>query len=289
MEKKIILITGASDGIGKHAAMMLSKQGHQIIIHGRKKQKTESVCKEIQQETGNNKIDYVIADLLKLSDVKKMAEELKQKYDHLDVVINNAGAFFGKNRELTEEGFEKTITLNLFAPFLLIHLLLNLLTKSKSARIINVSSAMHRRGGKPQFDDFQFEKNFKTDKAYGLSKLYLIWITRHFAKVFKNQGLNHITINACHPGAVATKFGQDVDKGFLFNLIFKTALLFMSKPESGAKSIVYLATSEDVKEVTGEFFDNKEKLEKPDETYYSEENQQKVWDYCLQIATPYLN
>lgn len=216
-----------------------------------------------------------------------MTEELKQKYNSLDVLINNAGAFFNKERETTKEGLEKTMTLNLFAPFLLTQLLLDVLGKSRPARIINLSSAMHKRGGKPDFNDFQLEKKYRPDRAYGLSKLYLIWISRHLAAELSRQRRN-ITVNVCYPGAVATNFGQDADKGFLINLIFKVALLFMDKPEQGARTSIYLATSPEVENVTGRFFGNREKEEKPDDRYYSAENEKIVWDYCMNIAQPQL-
>lgn len=288
MKYKIILITGSTDGIGKITATELARQGHTIIIHGRNKEKAANVCQEIILKTGNKNIDFIVTDLLQLSDIKKMSEKFKKKYNHLDVLINNAGAFFGKNRETTIEGFEKTITLNLFAPFLLTKLLLETLAKSDSARIINLYSAMHRHGGKPDFTNFQSEKIYKTDRAYGLSKLYLVWITKHLDKKFKEKGINNITVNACHPGAVATNFGQDADKGFLMNLIFKTAFFAMPKAENGAKTSIYLATSPAVENVSGEFYDNHIKIEKPDDKYYSEENEKLVWDYCEKTTQKYL-
>lgn len=288
MENKIILITGSTDGIGKITATALAKQGHTIIIHGRNQSKAEKVCEEIKSQTGNNKVDFIIANLLSLADIKRMTKEFKVKYDHLDVLINNAGAIFGKERETTNEGFEKTITLNLFAPFLLTKLLLDSLAKSKSARIINLYSAMHRRGGQPDFNNFQSEKIYRTDRAYGLSKLYLVWTTQHWAKLLKEKGITNVTINACHPGAVATNFGQDSDKGFLMNLIFKIALKLMPKPETGARTSIYLATSPEVENVSGQFFDQKIKIEKPDNRYYSPEKEQIVWNYCETITNKYL-
>ncbi len=288
MGNKTVLITGSTDGIGKVTANALAKRGRTVIIHGRNKVKAEKVCEEIKSETGNDKVDYVIADLLLLSDVKRMAEEFKKKYNSLDILINNAGAFFNKQRETTKEGFEKTITLNLFAPFLLTQQLLDALKKSPSARIINLSSAMHKRGGKPDFNDFQLEKSYQPARAYGLSKLYLIWVTRHLAKQLKEKGMTNITVNASHPGAVATNFGQDADKGFLINLIFRMALLFMDKPEQGARTSIYLATSAEVENVTGKFFNNREKEEQADDKYYSAENEKIVWDYCMNIVRPYL-
>jgi len=288
MDSKIILITGATQGIGKETATALAKMGHTVILHGRNETKLQSVCNEIKAATGNDNVDVIMADLFSLADIKRMAGEFKGRYDRLDVLINNAGAFLNKYRETTREGHEKTIALNLFAPFLLMQSLLEALTKSKSARIINLSSAMHRRGGLPDFSDFQSEKSYNPARAYGLSKLYLIWITRHLAGQLKEKGIENITVNACHPGAVATNFGQDSDKGFINNLIFKLALSFMSKPEDGARTSIYLSTSPDVENVTGEFFDNKCKIEKPDDRYYSSENEKIVWDYCQTVMKDYL-
>lgn len=288
MSKKMILITGATQGIGKETAISLAKLGHHVIIHGRNKTKLETVSEEIKTLAKNGEVDIIAADLFSLADIKRMAIEFESRYECLDVLINNAGAFLNKDRETTEEGYEKTITLNLFAPFLLMHLFLDVLIKSPSARIINLSSAMHRRGGKPDFNDFQLEKNYAPARAYGLSKLYLIWITRRMAKQLKEKGIHNITVNASHPGAVATNFGQDSDKGFLINLVFKVALLFMDKPADGARTSIYLATSPLVENVTGEFFDNKKKIEKPDDRYYSSENEKLVWDYCKKITDRYL-
>ena len=288
MESKKILITGATQGLGKVTAIALARQGHHIIIHGRNSSKLQTVAEEIKTKIGNKQVDTIIADLFSLADTKRMADEFKSRFDRLDVLINNAGAFLNKQRETTAEGFEKTITLNLFAPFILMQSLTDVLAKSDSARIINLSSAMHRRGGKPDFNDFQLEKSYSPARAYGLSKLYLIWITRHMAKYLKEKGINNVTVNASHPGAVATNFGQDSDKGFFINMVFKVALLFMDKPEDGVRTSIYLATSPEVEHVTGEFFNSREKPEKPDERYYSVKNEQRVWDYCKKIAELYL-
>lgn len=131
MEHKIILVTGASDGIGKETAKALAMQGHTIILHGRNKQKTQAVYEEIKAETGNDKIDMLLADFLSFAEVKRFADSVKQKYDHLDVLVNNAGAQFTDKRETTNEGHEKTMVINVFAPFLLTTLLLDLLKKKQ--------------------------------------------------------------------------------------------------------------------------------------------------------------
>lgn len=288
MENKIILITGSTGGIGRVTAKALAQQGHTVIVHGRSKAKAEKVCAELRSETGNDRVDYLFADLLSLADIKRMAEAFKQKYDRLDVLLNNAGGFMNQTRETTKEGFESTIALNLLAPFLLMQLFMDDLKRSRSARVINTSSAMHRRGGKPDLDDLQSEKKYSPARAYGLSKLYLIWVTRHLAAQLKEQGITNVTVNASHPGAVATNFGQDSDKGFLIDLVFKAGLLFMDKPEKGAVTSIYLATSPEVEHVTGKFFNNRKKEEKPDDRYYSVEHARVVWDHCMDLVKPYL-
>lgn len=288
MQPKTILITGTTQGIGKITATSLAQQGHHLIIHGRSRSKLIAVQDEIRKETGNTHIDIAVADLLSMRDIKRMTDELKAKYNSLDVLINNAGAIFNKDRELTAEGYEKTIALNLHAPFLLMQSLLPLLQKSTDARIINLSSAMHKRGGQPDFNDFNLEKSYKPDRAYGLSKLYLIWISRHLAAELQSKGVSSVTVNVCHPGAVATNFGQDSKKGFIIDLIFKAALWVMPKPEVGAQTGIWLASSDEVKNTSGRFYGYKKNVEKPDDQYYSAANEQTVWNYCMKVTEAYL-
>jgi NAD(P)-dependent dehydrogenase (short-subunit alcohol dehydrogenase family) len=257
-----------------------------VIIHGRDKSRTQAVCEEIKSETGNNNVDMLLADLFLLSDVKRMAVEFKKKYDRLDVLINNAGAVFGKDRETTKEGLEKTMTLNLFAPFLLTELLLDVLAKSLVARIINVSSAAHAIRSKPDLSDIQLEKSYSFIKAYGLSKLYIIWVTRHLVRELKEKGLEHITANSLHPGVIASEFGKSSDIKFV-NLLTKLMRPFLLTNEQGAETTIYLAVSKDVEHVTGKYF-AKKKVAKESVKHYSPENEKIVWDYCKKIVEPYL-
>jgi NAD(P)-dependent dehydrogenase (short-subunit alcohol dehydrogenase family) len=289
MENKIILITGATNGIGKAAAKALAKQGHTIIIHGRNKEKTLRVCDEIKSESAHTNIDMILGDMFLLSDVKRMADEFKSKYQKLDVLINNAGGTMGKVRESTSENMEKTIALNLLSPFLLTELLLDHLSKSPDARIINVSSEMHKMGGKPFFHDFQLEKHYDSVRAYGLSKLYLIWISRHLVSILKQKNREHVKVNVVHPGVSNTNFGLDQDRGFFTNFIGKLLMRFSLTPEQGAESIVYLASSDDVKNVSGKYYAPKKKLSKASDRFYSTKNEHIVWDYCMEITKPYLS
>ncbi|MDR2038873.1 MAG: SDR family NAD(P)-dependent oxidoreductase [Bacteroidales bacterium] len=287
MEHKIILITGASDGIGKETAKTLAKQGHTMILHGRNKHKMQAVYDEIRRETGNNNIDMFTADFLSLAEIKRFADTIKKKYDHLDVLINNAGAQFGGKRETTGDGHEKTMMINVFAPFLLTTLLLDLLKKSPSARVVTVSSAAHKMSGKPYPDDIELKDHYSMSRAYGLSKLYIIWVMRHFITEMKKAGINSITFNSVHPGSVNTSLGRVSTKDWGTKIIY-----FLWKPltisvANGAKSSIEAAVSLKLEGVTGKYFGPKGE-EKPSDKYYSVENEQIVWDYCKKVTEDYL-
>jgi len=287
MENKVILVTGATDGIGKETAKVLAQQGHTIIIHGRNETKLNAVADEIRAVTGNKNTGTIKADLLSLAETRKMASEFKSRYGKLDVLVNNAGAVMNRQRETTGEGLEKTMALNLFVPFLLMQSFTEVLAKSPAARIVNVSSEAHRSGGKPDFNDFQLEKSYSQIRAYGLSKLYLIWITRQMASRLKEKGIRNITANSLHPGVIASRFGLDADKGFIIDFLFKLARPFLKNVEDGAKTSIYAAVSPEVENVTGEYF-NKQKIAKADDRYYSPGNEKIVWDYCEKITAKYL-
>lgn len=283
MENKIILVTGASDGIGKETAKALAKQGHTIIVHGRNPQKTKAAYEEIKAETGNNNIDYMTADFLSFTDIRCFADDFKQKYDRLDVLVNNAGAQFTHKREVTDEGHEKTMTINVFAPYLLTTLLLDLLKKSPSARVVTVSSAAHSMGGKPYMDDIELEHHYSMSKAYGLSKLYVIWVMRHFVSEMKKIGVENITFNTVHPGSATTNLGRESTKSLLPKIVYFLWRPMMRSAAVGAKSSIYAATSPELEGITGKYFGPKGE-EKPSEKYYSLENEQIIWDYCKRVT-----
>ena len=287
MEQKIILITGASDGIGKETAKALAKQGHTIIVHGRNPQKTKSAYEEIKAESGNNNVDYITADFLSFVEIKRFADEIKQKYNHLDVLVNNAGAQFTEKREVTDKGHEKTMTVNVFAPFLLTMLLLDLLKKSLSARVVTVSSAAHSMSGKPYMNDIELKQHYSMAKAYGLSKLYVIWVMRHFVSEMKKRGINNITFHTVHPASAFTRLGREAEKSLKWKIIYFLWRPMMKMPIEGASSSIYAAISPELEGVTGKYFGLKGE-EKPNDKYYSPENEQKVWDYCEKITEDYL-
>lgn len=276
---KTILITGATGGIGKATAIILAKQQHQVIVHGRNEAKTRAVCEEIKATSGNRNIDYIVGDLFLISGVKKVAETFIGKYDRLDILINNAGGIMSKGRKETIERIEKTIAVNLLAPFLLTNLLLDLLKQSEDGRIINVSSNSHKLNAKPDFNDIELKNNYDPLAAYGNAKLFLIWISQYLSKELNRQGFENVTVNTLHPGAVKTNFGVNSNLGGILNLFGKLVRPFFKTPEQGAETIVYLATSESVNKVTGKYFEDK-KEEKVSAKYYSEEKEHLIWEYC---------
>ena len=250
MDKKIILITGATAGIGQAAALTLAAQGHEIVVVGRNAAKTESVAQQLRAQTGNPAIHFLLADFSDLEQVRELAHQVKNQFPPLDVLINNAGAYFNTRRK-TIYGVEKTFLVNHLAPFLLTNLLLDHL--QNHARIINVAS---RRHFKSQLDlnDLNLERFYFGLDAYGRSKLANILFTYELARKLNNQP---ITVNALHPGLVET----DIFKSDFW--IFGPPLKWMISrisltPEQGADTTIFLATSADVQGVTGKYFVKRE-------------------------------
>lgn len=283
MKEKIILITGATNGIGKATALELARQQATVIIHGRDREKTIKVANEIKSKSGNNNVDILLADMSLLSDVRKMANEFNQKYKRLDVLINNAGGIMSINRTITSEGVESTMAVNLLAPFLLTNLLLDALKNSSDGRIINLSSNSHKLNAKPDFEDLQSITKYSPLVSYGNAKLFLIWVSQHLDKDLKSQGNHNITVNTMHPGAVATGFGTKSDLG-IFNFVGKMLRPFMKTVEKGAETIIYLATSDEVKNKSGSYYVNK-KISEVSKKYYSLENENTIWNYCIEKTT----
>jgi NAD(P)-dependent dehydrogenase (short-subunit alcohol dehydrogenase family) len=282
MENRLALITGATDGIGKATAIALAKQGFTVVVHGRNEQKTKQVRDEIKALTGNERTGMLVADMSLLQEVRKMANEFKKQYNRLDILINNAGGMMNKERETTTEGFEKTIALNTLAPFLLTELLLNLLKQSKDGRIINVASNAHHINAKPNFNDLQLEKGYDPLRAYGNSKLFLIWLTQQLNAQLQKQGFTNVTANSLHPGAVKTGFAVNSNLGPVLNTMVKLMRPFFKTVEQGADTIIYLATA-NIPEKGGLYYVNRKAIH-TGVKYYSQENEKMIWDYSVKLT-----
>jgi len=247
MNGKICLVTGGTNGIGKATAQALARMGGTVVIVGRNAPKTAQLVEEIRAASGNNNVDFLLADLSSQQEVCRLASEFKSRYAHLHVLINNAGAVF-MQRQLSVDGIEMTFALNHLAPFLLTDLLLDTIKASAPARIINVASNAHTTG-KIEFDNLQGERNY-SPRVYENSKLANILFTMELARRLEGNG---VTVNALHPGFTATGFSKNNGK-VMAALVSLFAPLVARSPAKGAATSVYLASSPGVKGITGKYF-----------------------------------
>ncbi len=277
MKDKVVMVTGANSGIGKAASLALAKKGATVVMVARNPERGEAARSEIIGKSRNNSVDLLLADLSSLESVRQLAFDFRKKYSKLHVLINNAG-LFNQRRRVTVDGYENTFATNYLASFLLTNLQLDLLKASAPSRIINVSSVGHYNGH-INFEDLNLENDYGGWKAYGQSKLALILFTHELAKKLQGTG---VTVNAVHPGTVATNiwsrpFGP---VGFIMAL----PKLFMTTPEKGAETIVYLASSPDAKSVNGEYVE-KLKVKKSSDESYDEEIAQRLWDVSAKLTS----
>jgi NAD(P)-dependent dehydrogenase (short-subunit alcohol dehydrogenase family) len=244
---KIFMVTGSTSGIGAIAARELARLGATVIIVGRDVVKCVSQVERIRRSVPDARLDFLRADLSSQLEVRQLAEEFSRRYSHLDVLVNNAGAYFAK-RQVSPDGLEMTFALNHMGYFLVTCLLLDRLKASTSARIVIVSSEAHKQG-MIDFQDLQSEHNYNRNEAYARSKLANLLFTYALARRLEGT---RVTVNALHPGSVATNLGGNDNwlKTRLRNLI-KPGMI---RPEEGAKTILYLATSPEVGAVTGQYF-----------------------------------
>ena len=243
----VIVITGATSGIGQVAAEKLAGKGARIVQVARSRERGEAALKRLRDLTPgiNHTIHY--ADLSRISEMKRVAAEIAAAEPRIDVLINNAGAMFG-SRQVTEDGLERTFALNHVSYFVLTQGLKHRLVGSAPARIVNTASDAHE-SATLDFDDLQSSKSFRGFKVYSRSKLCNILFTRELARRLAGTG---VTANSLHPGFVATRFGDE--SGGLFSIGVRIAKLFALSPEKGAETLVYLASSPEVAGFTGEYF-----------------------------------
>ena len=261
MDGKVCLVTGATSGIGEITAAALAARGAQVVVVGRSQQKAEDTVQRIQSETGSNSIQYLLTDFADLQQVRDLVSSFKNQYSRLDVLINNAGAFFNTRRQ-TAYGVEMTFLVNHLAPFLLTNLLLDVIKMSPAARIINVSSDAHKYGSM-DFNNLEFKRGYFGMKAYARSKLANILFTYELARRLEG---NTVTVNALHPGHIATDIYRTN-----FSVIGPFLKWFMGffalTPEEGADTPIYLASSAEVESVTGRYFYKREAVQSSPTSY----------------------
>jgi retinol dehydrogenase 14 len=271
MKGKVVLITGASSGIGKETALGLAKMGASLVLVCRDREKGEGAKEDIAKATGNASIELFLADLLPQRDVRRVATEFKATHARLDVLVNNVGASFRKYAE-TEDGIERTMAINYFAPFLLTNLLLETLKNSAPSRVVNVASSEHSNGHL-DLDNVNKDSSMGTagSGAYARSKLAVVLFTYELARGLLGTG---VTANCLHPGAVRTNMWGHA--GALTPL-FRFMSLFLLSAEKGAQTSIYLASSPEVDGVSGKYFDKK-MPKRSSETSYDEAIAERLWD-----------
>ena len=275
LQNKIVMVTGATSGIGEITAHNLANMGASLTIVARNEEKAKATQASIQQQTGNQP-DILIADLSVQSQIRQLVADFQEKHDHLDVLVNNAGVF-NLSRTESADGFEMTWATNHLNYFLLTNLLLDSLKASDKARIVNVASDAHK-GGEIFFDDPNLTDDYSSWKAYSQSKLANIMFTYELARRLEGT---LVTTNSLHPGFVRTGFAKN--NGWFSRLIMPIVGLAAISPEKGAETMTYLASASDVDGVTGKYFDKKKAVSST-KISYDEAAQKRLWDISVEMV-----
>ncbi|MCR4940438.1 MAG: SDR family oxidoreductase [Treponemataceae bacterium] len=245
LEKKTAIVTGANSGMGMATTKALLKEGARVIMLCRSEKRGQEAYKTLLQY-GKDRLFLVLCDLGDYDSIKAFAKEIKEKFGHLDILVNNAG-FISLDRQETKEGLERQFGINHIGHFLLTTELLDIMPEG--SRIVNVASGAHK-AGKIHFEDINLHRGFNVIKAYSQSKLANVLFTRELARRLTDKG---ITVNCCHPGAVATNMGVNRDTGF-GKTVMRILKPFFLTPEQGARTAIFLATDPSVKDISGEYF-----------------------------------
>ncbi|SIT00998.1 SDR family NAD(P)-dependent oxidoreductase [Belliella pelovolcani] len=275
-----LAITGATSGIGEFTLRNLIPAFEQIFILARNKQKAENLVKDLKTDA-SQKCIFIYCDLTDMDSVVSAAQELSNHCDQLDVLINNAGGIF-KQKEITMDQFETSLSANHLGHFLLTNKLLPLLLNSNVAKIINVSSEAHR-AAKVRFSDLNYKENsYSAFGAYANVKLFNILFTKSLVELYGDKGLKSY---ALHPGVVKTNFGSDTSGIFAF--LWKLATPFMISAEDGAKTSIFLAKSKLPENLNGSYFKNS-KAVKPSSSASSKSMRQKLWAVSEELLADWL-
>jgi retinol dehydrogenase-12 len=243
-----VLITGATRGIGQAAAVELARDGVEVALVGRDPERVKALAAEASAAGGGAPVHEHVADLTLMADVRALAEEARERYEHIDVLANNAGALFASRQE-TSEGFERTFALNHLAPFLLTNLLRDRLG---GGRVVTTASDAHK-GARLDLDDLQSRNGYAAMRVYGTSKLCNILFTRELAK-----RAPELHANCFHPGVVRTGFGKN--ENGIWKALTTLGAPFFRTPQRGARSLVWLACSEQAAAFDGEYVQDEKVL-----------------------------
>jgi NAD(P)-dependent dehydrogenase (short-subunit alcohol dehydrogenase family) len=260
-----ILVTGATEGLGKRVASALAGQGATLLLHGRNRERLQATMEEVSEQTSSEKLRSYLADFSSLDAVRKLAERILSDEDRLEVLINNAGIIVQERKE-SEDGYELTFSVNYLSHFLLTTLLLPLLEHSAPSRIVNVASA----GQSPvDFSNLMLEQGYDAMKAYSQSKLAQVMFTFGLAQRLADTG---VSVNALHPASLMDT-----------KMVEETFGYTMSTVEEGAEATVHLAASPELEGVAGRYFDGKREA-RADRQAYDEEARQTLWELSEQLC-----
>ncbi|MGN6634286.1 MAG: SDR family oxidoreductase [Oryzihumus sp.] len=277
MTGRTALVTGGTHGIGLATAQALASSGAPVTLVGRNADKTGRVVEALRRDSGNDRVEGLVADLSSQAEVRRLATEFAAAHDRLDVLVNNVGGFWA-TRHLTADGLERTFALNHLAPFLLTHLLRPLLESSAPARVVTVSSGAQALG-RIDFDDLQGEHSYSGQRAYNQSKLANVLFTYELARRLEGTG---VTANALHPGVVRTGFGRE-DPSFPYRALLPLVRPFLLSPERGAQTSVYLASSPEVEGVSGKYFVKKQER-RSSRASYDTQVARRLWDVSAELT-----
>lgn len=277
MADRTVVVTGASSGIGKAASVGLAGLGACVVMVCRSPERGSSALAEVKRKSGSSDVELMTCDLSLMANVRKFASDFAASHTELHVLVNNAGGVFQGYAE-TPDGFERTMAINYFSPFLLTNLLLPALRSGAPSRVVNVASDSHYGGridlvnvnGRGSSGRFGLQ-------AYGRSKLALVLFTYELARRLEGTG---VTSNCLHPGAVRTNIWGHSG---LATPVVRLVSLFMRSPEKGAETVVYLASSPEVQGVTGRYyFDTKER--RSSEASYDEALARGLWEQTERLT-----
>jgi NAD(P)-dependent dehydrogenase (short-subunit alcohol dehydrogenase family) len=282
MNGKICMVTGATSSIGEVTARELARLGATVIVVGRNPGKSVATVNMIKEQTGNPNVEFMLADLSSQREIRQLAQQFQSRYQHLHVLVNNAGAVFTRRQE-SADGIEMTFAVNYLGYFLLTNLLLDVLQASAPSRIINVSAdVQHHIVTKIDFDDLQRKKKYRFWDVYMQTKLADWMFTYELAQWLKGTS---VTANALHPGVLSSNLGMN-NGGILlliWRLIKPLANVVLTSPEKGAQTMIYLAISPEMEGITGEFF-MKQKAIESYKVFINKDSTSRLWQVSAKLT-----
>jgi NAD(P)-dependent dehydrogenase (short-subunit alcohol dehydrogenase family) len=266
----VVVLTGATRGIGRAAAIELAQRGAEVVLVGRDPERVRLVAEEATAASGGGRVHGHVADLALMSNVRALADEIRDRYEHVDVLANNAGALFASRKE-TSEGFEQTFALNHLAPFLLTNLLRDRLV---GGRVVTTASDAHK-SGRLDLEDLQSGKSYSA-RAYGTSKLCNILFTRELAR-----RAPELHANCFHPGVVRSGFAKN--ENGIWKVVATLGAPFFRSPERGARSLVWLALSDEAAALSGEYIED-DKVVAPSAQAQNDSLARSLWDQSARLT-----